>query len=51
MHRHLVLFAAFFVESEPTARTIVIIFIDLEFQYCAYTSEAVEHRRNERPVP
>jgi len=51
MHWHLVLFAALFVESQPTAGAIVIVIIDPEFQYCAHTGEAVEHRRNERPVP
>ena len=51
MHGHLVLLAAFFVESQPPARTIVIVIVDFEFQYCAHTGEAVEHRGNERHVP
>jgi len=32
MHWHLVLFAALFVESQPTAGAIVIVIIDPEFQ-------------------
>jgi hypothetical protein len=31
MHRHLVLLAAFFMESQPPARAVVIVIIDLEF--------------------
>jgi len=46
MHGHLVLLAAFFVESQPPARTIVIVIVDFEFQYCADPGEAVEHRGN-----
>jgi hypothetical protein len=41
MHGHLVLFAALFVESQPTAGTIVIVIVDPEFQYCADPGEAV----------
>src|ERR1700704_4081849 len=44
MHRHFVLFAAFFMESQPPARAVVIVIIDFEFQYRADTGEAVEHR-------
>jgi len=51
MHGHLVLLAAFFVQSQPPASAIMIVIVDFEFQYCAYTGEAVEHCRNERPVP
>src|ERR1700736_4609816 len=51
MHGHLVLLAAFFVQSQVPARTIVIVIIDLEFQYCANPGEAVEHRGDERQVP
>ena len=50
MHGHLVLLAAFFVESEPPPRAIVIVIVDFEFQYCADPGEAVEHRGNERQV-
>ena len=31
MHWHFVLFAAFFMESQPTARAIMIVIIDFEF--------------------
>src|SRR5260221_2315952 len=51
MHGHLVLLAAFFVESQSASGAIVIVIIELYFQYRAYTGEAVEHRGNERPVP
>src|ERR1700737_3202376 len=51
MHRHLVLLAAFFVESQPPTCAVVIVIIDPEFQYCAHTGEAVEHRGNERQIP
>ena len=37
--------------SQPPACAIVIVVVDFEFQYGANTSEAVEHRGNERPVP
>ena len=50
MHWHFVLLAAFFVESQPPACTIVIIIVDLEFQYCTYTGEAIKHRGDERQV-
>src|SRR5208337_4355125 len=51
MHWHFVLLAAFFMESQPPARTIMIVIVDLEFQYCADTGEAVEHRGDERQIP
>ena len=51
MHWHFVLFAPFFMESQPTARAIMIVILDLEFQYRADTGEAVEHRGNERQIP
>src|SRR5208283_6121372 len=35
MHGHLVLLAALFVESQPTAGAIVIVIIDPESHYCA----------------
>jgi hypothetical protein len=41
MHRHFVLLATFFVESQPPTCAIVIVIIDLEFQYCAHSGEAV----------
>ena len=44
MHWHFVLLAAFFVESQPSTRAIMIVIVDFEFQYCAHTGEAVEHR-------
>ena len=50
MHWHFVLLAAFFMESQPSARAVVIVIVDFEFQYCADTGEAVEHRGNERPI-
>jgi hypothetical protein len=39
MHWHLVLFAAFFVEPQPPARTIVIVIVKLKFQYRACRCE------------
>jgi hypothetical protein len=39
------------VESQPPTCAIVIVIIDFEFQYGAHSSEAVEHRCNERQVP
>jgi hypothetical protein len=48
MHGHLVLLAALFEESQPTAGAIVIVIIDPEFQYCADPGEALEHRVDER---
>jgi hypothetical protein len=50
MHGHFVLLAAFFVESQPAARATVIVIIDFEFQCCANSGKAVEHRGNERKV-
>ena len=39
------------MESQPAARTIVIVIIDFKFQYCSDPGEAVEHRGNERTIP
>jgi hypothetical protein len=50
MHWHLVLLATFFMESQPSARAVVIVIINFEFQYCAHTGEAVEHRGDKRQV-
>jgi hypothetical protein len=51
MHGHIVLLAAFFVESQPPARAVMIVIVDFEFQYRADTGVAVEHRGDERQVP
>src|SRR5208282_1388987 len=51
MHGHIMLLAAFFVESQPPACAVMIVIVDFEFQYCAHTREAVEHRGNERQIP
>src|ERR1700730_18454524 len=51
MHWHFVLFAAFFMESQPPAHAVMIVIVDFEFQYRADTGEAVEHRGDERQVP
>src|SRR5208282_1213686 len=51
MHGHLVLLAAFFMQSQPPACAVVIVIIDFEFQDCAHSGEAVEHRGDERQVP
>src|SRR5450631_3991178 len=48
MHWHFMLLAAFFMESQPPAGTVVIVIVDFEFQYRADTGEAVEHRGDER---
>ena len=45
MQRHLVLLAAFFVQSQPSEGAIVIVIIDPEFQYCADTGEACRASR------
>ena len=45
MHWHFVLLPAFFVESQPPARAIVIVIIDPEFQYCADPGETVRASR------
>jgi hypothetical protein len=51
MHGHFVLLATFFMESQTPTCAIVIVIIDFEFQYGGHSSEAVEHRRNERQIP
>ncbi len=51
MHGHIMLLAAFFVESQPPARAVMIVIVDFEFQYRAHTGKAVEHRGDERQVP
>ena len=51
MHWHFVLFAAFFMESQPPAHAVMIVIVDFEFQYRADTGETVEHRGDERQVP
>src|SRR4029077_1734402 len=51
MHWHFVLLAAFLRESELPARAVMIVIVDLEFQYCAYAGEAVEHCGDERQIP
>ena len=51
MHWHFVLLATFFVESQPPTCAIVIVVIDFEFQYCAHSGEAVEHRRDKSQIP
>jgi len=45
MHGHIMLLAAFFVESQPPARAVMIVIIDSEFQYRIHTGEAVETLR------
>jgi hypothetical protein len=50
MHWHFVLLAAFFMESQPTARPIMIVIVDFEFQYRAHSGERVEHCGDQRPV-
>ena len=49
MHWHFVLLAAFFMESQPTARPIMIVIVDFEFQYRAHSGERVEHCGDQRP--
>ena len=51
MHWHFVLLATFFVESQPPTCAIVIVIVDFEFQYCADSGEAVEHRRDKSQIP
>src|ERR1700722_557273 len=51
MYGHIMLLAAFFMESQPPTGTIMIVVINFEFQDCAHTGEAVEHRGDERQVP
>jgi hypothetical protein len=46
MHGHIMLLVAFFVESQSPARAVMIVIVDLEFQYRAHTGEAVEHCGN-----
>jgi hypothetical protein len=50
MHWHFVLLAAFFMESQPTARPIMILIVDFEFQYRAHSGERAEHCGDQRPV-
>jgi hypothetical protein len=50
MYLHFVLLAAFFMESQPAERAIVIVIIHFEFQDCANSGKTVEHRGNKRPV-
>jgi hypothetical protein len=46
-----VLLAAFLMESQPPARAVLIVIVDFEFQHCAHTGEAVEHRGDKCQVP
>ncbi len=47
MYGHIMLLAAFFMESQPPTGTIMIVIINFEFQYGAHTGQAVEHRESE----
>jgi hypothetical protein len=51
MYGHIMLLAAFFMESQPPTGPIMIVIINFEFQYCAHTGEAIEHRGDKRQVP
>jgi hypothetical protein len=51
MHGHIMLLAAFFMESQPPTGAIMIVITDFEFQYCAHAGEAEEHCGDERQVP
>src|ERR1700738_2447494 len=39
MHWHIMLLAAFFVESQPPARAVMIVVVDFVFQYRAHTGQ------------
>ena len=39
------------ISPQSPARAVMIVIVDLEFQYRAHTGEAVEHCGNEREVP
>jgi hypothetical protein len=51
MHGHLLLLAAFFVESQPATRTIVIVIVDFEFQYRADPGESVGKDTKQSAIP
>ena len=51
MYGHIMLLAAFFMESQPPARAVMIVVVNFEFQYRADTGETVEHCCDERQVP